>query len=82
METGYTGNIRQTDHSSVLLKGSVQSHLRKRRVDETDLKDIRAVWQTGTPLGNDYFREEIERKLGSKIGQARRRRPCKRALTP
>jgi putative transposase len=51
-------------------------------VDETDLKDIRAAWQTGTPLGNDYFRKKIERKLGSKVGQARRGRPSKRALTP
>ena len=54
----------------------------KAHVEETDLKDIRAAWQTGTPLGHDYFREEIERKLGSKIGQARRGRPSKRALTP
>ena len=48
-------------------------------MDEADLKDIRAAWQTGTPLGNDYFREKIERKLGSKVGQARRGRPSKRA---
>ena len=54
----------------------------KSHVDEADLKDIRAAWQTGTPLGNDYFREKVERKLGSKIGQARRGRPSKRALTP
>ena len=54
----------------------------KAHVDEPDLKAIRAAWQTGTPLGNDYFREKIERKLGSKVGQARRGRPSKRALTP
>ena len=54
----------------------------KAHVDEADLKDIRAAWQTGTPLGNEYFKEKIERKLGSKVGQARRGRPSKRALTP
>ena len=54
----------------------------KAHVEETELKDIRAAWQTGTPLGNDYFREKIERKLGSKIGQARRGRPSKTLLTP
>lgn len=54
----------------------------KAHVDNNTIKEIRAAWQTGTPLGNDYFREKIERKLGSKLGQARRGRPSKRALTP
>lgn len=53
----------------------------KAHIDEAELKDIRAAWQTGTPLGNEYFKEKIERKLKSKVGQARRGRP-KRALTP
>lgn len=44
-------------------------------IDEEILKDIRAAWQTGTPLGNDYFKKKIERKLKSKVGQARRGRP-------
>ncbi len=53
----------------------------KAHIEEEDLKDIRAAWQTGTPLGNEYFKEKIERKSNSKVGQARRGRP-KRALTP
>ncbi len=53
----------------------------KAHVDEKELTDIRNAWQTGTPLGNDYFKEKIERKLQCKVGQARRGRP-KRALTP
>ena len=53
----------------------------KTHVDAKDLKDIRAAWQTGTPLGNDYFKDKIERKLKCKVGQARRGRPAKRALT-
>jgi len=43
---------------------------------------IQKAYQTGTPLGNDYFREKIERKLKCKVGQNRRGRPSKRALTP
>lgn len=39
--------------------------------------DIRATVQTGTPLGNDRFREEVEHALGCKVGQARRGRPRK-----
>lgn len=54
----------------------------KAHLGEKDLKDIRAAWQTGTPLGNDHFKEKIEQKLKTKVGQARRGRPTKRALTP
>jgi putative transposase len=55
----------------------------KTHIEISELDEIRAAWQTGTPLGNDYFKEEIERKLNSKVGQARRGRPkTKRALTP
>ena len=44
-------------------------------IDDDQLTFIRAAWQTGTPLGNDHFREKIERKLKTRIGQARRGRP-------
>ena len=54
----------------------------KAHVDEAELKKIRSSWQTGTPLGNDHFREKVERKLKCKVGQDRRGRPSKRALTP
>lgn len=49
----------------------------KAHIDDEELKEIRSAWQTGTPLGNDYFKEKIERKLKSKVGQARRGRPMK-----
>ncbi len=49
----------------------------KAHVDETDLKDIRNALQTGTPLGNTYFKDKIEKKLQTKVGQARRGRPQK-----
>lgn len=54
----------------------------KAHIDESDLKKIRAALQTGTPLGNDFFKEKIEEKLKTKVGQARRGRPAKRAPTP
>jgi putative transposase len=47
----------------------------KGHIEEDQLKAIRAAWQTGTPLGNEYFREKVERKLNTKVGQDRRGRP-------
>jgi putative transposase len=50
-----------------------------------DTKQIRETWQTGTPLGSDYFRERVEMQLQRTVGQCRRGRPSassKRALTP
>lgn len=54
----------------------------KAHIDNNVTKDIRDALQTGTPLGNDFFRDKIEKKLNSKVGQARRGRPSKRTLTP
>ena len=51
--------------------------LLKAHLEEDHVEMIRAAWQTGTPLGNDYFREMVEKKLGCKVGQARRGRPPK-----
>ncbi len=42
------------------------------------LDAIRSAVQTGTPLGNDRFREQIEAALKRKVGQARRGRPTRR----
>lgn len=49
----------------------------KAHLDEDEIKQIRAAWQTGTPLGNDHFKGQVEAKLKMKIGQARRGRPSK-----
>jgi len=46
-------------------------------VDDKEIANIRASWQTGTPLGNDRFREEIEAVLGKKVGYHKRGRPVK-----
>ncbi|OGT30107.1 MAG: transposase [Gammaproteobacteria bacterium RBG_16_51_14] len=50
--------------------------------DEAEIASIRAAWQTGTPLGSNAFREKVGRKLKLKVGQDRRGRPPKMALTP
>ncbi len=49
----------------------------KAHIDDIDLNSIRETLQSGTPLGNDYFRSKIEAKLKQKVGQAKRGRPRK-----
>ncbi|MCW9012605.1 MAG: hypothetical protein OQL06_02385 [Gammaproteobacteria bacterium] len=49
----------------------------KAHIDDKDLGNIRASLQSGTPLGNDYFKERVEAKLKCKVGQTRRGRPKK-----
>ena len=71
-----------TEHALYTSLGKTQASrceaykaLFKACIDEDQLKDIRAAWQTGTPLGNKYFREQVERILKTKVGQNRRGRP-------
>ncbi len=47
----------------------------KAHIGENKLSSIRKACQTGTPLGNEFFRREVETELGCKVGQARRGRP-------
>ncbi len=56
-------------------KGLFKAHL-----EDEQLMEIRDALQTGTPLGNELFKEKIEKKLKSKVGQAKRGRP-KRVMT-
>lgn len=46
-------------------------------LSKKEMSCIRRIWQTGTPLGNDYFREKFEQQLNRKVGQSRQGRPCK-----
>lgn len=64
---GKTGASRQEAYKALF----------KAHLDEGVLDEIRSAWQTGTPLGNDYFRQKVEDKLKCKVGQARRGRPRK-----
>ena len=45
-------------------------------LEPSQVHDLRATVQTGAPLGNERFREQIELALGRKVGQARRGRPA------
>jgi REP-associated tyrosine transposase len=49
----------------------------KERVDQDLLDKIRAALQTGTPLGTEAFRVQVERDLRRTVGHARRGRPLK-----
>ena len=42
------------------LRRSAYIELFKAPVDDIVLSEIRNAWQTGTPLGNDYFRQKFE----------------------
>jgi putative transposase len=46
-------------------------------IDARKLKQLRACLQTGTPLGNDRFREQIEQALNVRVGYSSRGRPKK-----
>lgn len=47
----------------------------KQVLDPSLICDIRSAVQTGTPLGNDRFKEKVEQLLGVKVGYAKRGRP-------
>jgi putative transposase len=46
-------------------------------LDPDQVHTIRATVQTGTPLGNDRFKQQIEQTVQRKVGQPRRGRPEK-----
>jgi len=51
----------------------------------SDIKEstsIRNAWQTGTPLGDTYFKEKVEAQLQQKVGQDHRGRPSKKGQIP
>ncbi len=47
------------------------------QLDQEVMKQIADAWLTGTPLGNDYFREKVEAQLLQKVGHYKRGRPVK-----
>jgi putative transposase len=56
---------------------SVYQGLFGSQLDADQLTLLRSALQTGTPLGNDKFRDQIEAALGRKVGLMRRGRPKK-----
>lgn len=57
---------------------SAYQNLFEGHLNAEEMKRIHESWLTGTPLGNDLFRDEVERQLQCKVGIARRGRPTKR----
>ncbi len=49
----------------------------RQSLDPARVHDIRTTVQTGTPLGNKRFREQVEKTLQCRVGQARQGRPEK-----
>ncbi len=73
-----------TPHSLYLSLGRTRAQrqeaykgLFKPYIADEDLNNIRGALQTGTPLGSDLFKAQVEEKIGMKVGQARLGRPVK-----
>ena len=56
-------------------RASSYRELFSQRIASDFLVNIRATVQTGTPLGNQRFREQVEKILQCNVGQSRRGRP-------
>ena len=95
---GHSNRYIQSHPLYLELGGSAEARceayreLFKASLASKDILRINRAWETGTPLGNDRFREQIEQTLGRTVGTTRRGRPGKkldlgkghgkRALTP
>jgi putative transposase len=64
LSLGATPSVRQ----------SACRELFRQALDPALVRDMRATVQTGTPLGNDRFRRQIEQTLQRSVGQPRRGR--------
>ncbi len=62
--------------STPAARQSAYRELSRAALDPDRVDEIRAAVQTGTPLGNDRFRQWLEQELGCRVGQARRGRPA------
>ncbi len=76
------GLIMQHDLYLALGKNNEERHehylkLFKTHLDEGLMTGIRAAWHSGTPLGNNRFREEVEQVLNQKVGYDHQGRPKK-----
>ncbi len=58
-----------------ITRKSAYRDLFKRGLDVDVLDDLRASLQSGTPLGGDRFKDQVEQTLKVKIGQVKRGRP-------
>ena len=58
-------------------RGYAYRELFRNALETDQVHNIRATVQTGTPLGNERFKQQIEQTLHRKVGQSRRGRPEK-----
>jgi putative transposase len=58
-------------------RGYAYRELFRNALEPDQVHHIRATVQTGTPLGNDRFRQQVEKTLQRKVGQSYRGRPAK-----
>ena len=77
-------DITVTPHSAYLrlgrtkaLRQAAYKELFKDSLSENLISEIQQTTQTGTPLGSEKFRKEIEELLGVKTGYSKRGRPTK-----
>lgn len=72
-----------TNHVHLLITPEHQdslSRLFQSSFDARVLDEVRICLQSGTPLGNDRFKTQIEQALKVKVGQSKRGRPRKKVL--
>jgi len=50
------------------------------KADDNELDIIRASLRSGTPLGNECFKKQVEVMAGRKVGLTKRGRPCQSGL--
>jgi len=58
-------------------RGYAYRELFRNALEPDQVHNIRATVQTGTPLGNERFKQQIEQTLHRKVGQSHRGRPEK-----
>ena len=68
-------NLYQALGSTGELRRYAYRALFRNALGEVQLHAIRSSLQTGTPLGSDRFRTQVEAVLGRRVGQAKRGRP-------
>lgn len=62
------------------MRNNAYKKLFKTHLSDEETNEIRAAWQTGTPLVTEQFKQQIERALGARIGYAKRGRPKNESL--
>ena len=67
LRLGRTKSLRQSSYRALFDK-ALSNNL---------INEIQQTTQTGTPLGSEKFRNEIEELLGVKVGYSKRGRPKK-----